>query len=724
MISISSFEKINSTKSSPEKYLLKEKNYEALFFSSKLNLYSIQNITSKDSESKGILKRIKDSLFNTKVSKENIISDSSYLNFYFNNCNLEKLYTNEPTDLIYHNLYENIDLVYSIKDTILEATFILKENANPMDISISFDGNCKITLDKNKNLEINDFNIIINKPVFKNTDINFILEDNTVTLELQNPILTDIQPSSDSGDNSESSDNIESNSMDFSILEADLEPIAEIADIGYSEKYFVGTRHLLIPVEKSKFSYPFSKSTSLICYDNLPIIEDLYLANNIVKYPSSVPGICPNKNVPAFISYKSTSLTPYISYSIGLYSIKVDQNGAPISDINKLNPNIIKTINNVDNVDIYALQSDSFLGDEFDLCNILNDSTLKPVDFLVDIENEFIVAPVDTTDDCYLYDITVNVSLYKAPPIMIPPEDTGTQKALNIALGRPIDSTEPFTPGELQSITVLEFASNSIVDVSIFKYTPNLIELYMPSCNLDNTNTYFLQILTSLEILDLSGNTISDLTILKPLTNLTSLNISGNNISDLSPLSVLVNLTTLNASSTPSPTFRSLLSALTNKIVSVEPIGSLVNLVELNLSGNDIVDITPLSNLLKLDILDISSNKISNISSLNVLTHLTYFNAQNQVVDLPTLSPIVDYDFILDLALLQDIDSATPCIDSASNNGHCSSADSCDCVSLVWENILVNTNAYFDFSHEIIGSDISNFSGRVNVFLQVTPLTI
>lgn len=709
MISISSFEKINSTKSSPEKYLLKEKNHEALFFSSKLNLYSIQNIESKDTKSKGILKRVKDSLFNTKVSKENIISDSSYLNVYFNNCNLENLYTNESTQLIYHNLYENIDLVYSIKDTILEATFILKENANPMDISISFDGNCKITLDKNKNLEINDFNIIINRPVFKNTEIDFVLEDNTVTLKLQDPVLTDIKPLSDSGDNLESSDNIQIDSMDFNVLEADLELTEEIVAREPIERYFVGTRHLLIPVKKSKFSYPFSKSTSLICYANLPIIEDLYVSSNIVKYPSFVPGICPSKNVPAFISYKNTSLTPYISYSICLYSVKIDNNGAPISDINDL--------------DIYALQSDSFLGDEFNLCNIVNDSTLKPVDFLVDldIENELIVTPVDTVDDCYLYDITVNVSLYKAPPIVISPEYTGTQEALNIALGRPIDSTEPFSPGELQSITVLDFANNSTIDMSIFKYTPNLIELYMPTCGITNEDTYFLQTLTSLEILDLSGNSISDLTFIKPLINLKSLNISGNNISDLSPLSVLINLTTLNASSSQSSTFKSLLSTLTNKIINVEPIASLVNLVELNLSGNDIVDITPLVNLLKLESLDISSNKISNISSLNVLTLLTYFNAQSQVVDLPPLLPVVDNDFILDLAFLQDIDSSTPCIGHVSNNGYCSSADSCDCVSLVWENILVDTNASFDFSHEIIGSDISNFSGRVNVLLQITP---
>ncbi len=709
MISISSFEKINSTKSSPEKYLLKQNNHEALFFSSKLNLYSIQNIPSKDTKSKGILKRVKDSLFNTKVSKENIISDSSYLNVYFNNCNLENFYTNEPTDLIYHNLYENIDLVYSIKDKFLEATFILKENANPMDISISFDGNCKVTLDKNKNLEINDFNIIINRPIFKNTEIDFVLKDNTVTLNLQDPVLTDVKPLSDSGDNLESSDNIETDSMDFNILEADLEPIEEMVAKEPIEKYFVGTRHLLIPVEKSKFSYPFSKSTSLICYANLPIIEDLYVSSSIVRYPSLVPGICPNKNVPAFISYKNTSLTPYISYSICLYSVKIDNNGSPITDINDL--------------DIYALQNDSFLGDEFDLCNIVNDSTLKPVDFLVDldIENEIIVKPVDTADDCYLYDITVNVSLYKAPPIVIPPQYSGTQEALNIALGRPIDSTEPFSPGELQSITVLDFANNSTVDMNIFKYTPNLIELYMPTCGITNEDTYFLQTLTSLEILDLSGNSISDLTFIKPLINLTSLNISGNNISDLSPLSVLINLTTLNASSSQSSTFRSLLSTLTNKIVNVEPIANLVNLVVLNLSGNDIVDITPLSSLLKLESLDISSNKISNISSLNVLTLLTYFNAQSQIVDLPPLLPVVDNDFILDLAFLQDIDSLTPCIGHVSNNGYCSSADSCECVSLVWENILVDTNAYFDFSHEIIGSDISNFSGTVNVLLQITP---
>ncbi len=105
--------------------------------------------------------------------------------------------------------------------------------------------------------------------------------------------------------------------------------------------------------------------------------------------------------------------------------------------------------------------------------------------------------------------------------------------------------------------------------------------------------------LTALTDLDLSGNSISNISALSGLTTLTDLNLGGNSISNISALSGLTKLT------------------------------------ELDLWSNSISNISALRGLTKLTTLNLSDNSISNVSALERLTALTYLYLSD--------NPISDY---------------------------------------------------------------------------------
>ena len=113
---------------------------------------------------------------------------------------------------------------------------------------------------------------------------------------------------------------------------------------------------------------------------------------------------------------------------------------------------------------------------------------------------------------------------------------------------------------------------------------------------------------TSLSVLDLTDNNISDISPLAELTNLTLIFISYNNISDISPLANLTALTSLLISD--------------NNISDISPLANLTALTSLDISHNDISDISPLAKLTALTYLDIGESNVSDISPLANLTAL------------------------------------------------------------------------------------------------------
>ena len=109
----------------------------------------------------------------------------------------------------------------------------------------------------------------------------------------------------------------------------------------------------------------------------------------------------------------------------------------------------------------------------------------------------------------------------------------------------------------------------------------------------------------NLRDLYLSGNSISDISLLAGLAKLTWLSLSHNNISDVSPLADLTKLDTLGLNS--------------NSISDVSPLASMTKLDTLGLNGNSISDISPLIGMTKLTRLTLSDNNISDVSPLLAL---------------------------------------------------------------------------------------------------------
>ncbi|MEM6430345.1 MAG: leucine-rich repeat domain-containing protein [Deinococcota bacterium] len=131
--------------------------------------------------------------------------------------------------------------------------------------------------------------------------------------------------------------------------------------------------------------------------------------------------------------------------------------------------------------------------------------------------------------------------------------------------------------------------------------------------------------LESLVFLDASYYEIDSISGLEAAVNLINLDLSGNNFSDLSPLPFLKSLETLNLESN-------------GDINDLRPLADLTNLITLGLGDNSIVNLQPLAGLDNLEVLSLYSNFLEDISPLASLASLS-------VLDL-------EYNFISDLTPL------------------------------------------------------------------------
>ena len=114
--------------------------------------------------------------------------------------------------------------------------------------------------------------------------------------------------------------------------------------------------------------------------------------------------------------------------------------------------------------------------------------------------------------------------------------------------------------------------------------------------------------LTALTYLNLSGNSIGNISVLGNLTTLTTLYLAGTSISDISALENLTALKTLYLTS--------------NSISDISTLQNLTALTELSLDENSVSDISVLKNLTALTTLILGKNSISDISALENLTAL------------------------------------------------------------------------------------------------------
>ena len=153
-----------------------------------------------------------------------------------------------------------------------------------------------------------------------------------------------------------------------------------------------------------------------------------------------------------------------------------------------------------------------------------------------------------------------------------------------------IPDTIPMTPRDLLRLTDLDIRAKGVIaNLQGLEYAVNLEVLNIEGSNISDLTP--LAGLQNIRVLKFYDNNISDLTPLAGLVSLTDLNLTINNISDITPLTGLVNLTYLDLAE--------------NNISDITPLDGFVNLKVLILGENQIIDFTPLHGLVGIETLDL-----------------------------------------------------------------------------------------------------------------------
>ena len=171
---------------------------------------------------------------------------------------------------------------------------------------------------------------------------------------------------------------------------------------------------------------------------------------------------------------------------------------------------------------------------------------------------------------------------------------------------------------------------------------PHLKELNLSNCSLSTLSG--LENAESLEILDISNNTIRNLEPLSNMSALSELYLQHNAVANLAVVGGLPELTVLdisyNALTSIAPLTGNVrltkLNAANNQIGDVSAAASLPMLAELNLDYNGLTDISGLSGCASLKTLTVSNNQLSGIdalSGMNTLERLDF--SYNSVSSLP-----------------------------------------------------------------------------------------
>ena len=171
---------------------------------------------------------------------------------------------------------------------------------------------------------------------------------------------------------------------------------------------------------------------------------------------------------------------------------------------------------------------------------------------------------------------------------------------------------------------------------------PHLKELNLSNCSLSTLSG--LENAESLEILDISNNTIRNLEPLSNMSALSELYLQHNAVANLTVVGGLPELTVLDVSYNALTSIAPLtgnvrltkLNAANNQIGDVSAAASLPMLAELNLDYNSLTDISGLSGCASLKTLTVSNNQLSSIdalSGMNTLERLDF--SYNSVSSLP-----------------------------------------------------------------------------------------
>ena len=163
--------------------------------------------------------------------------------------------------------------------------------------------------------------------------------------------------------------------------------------------------------------------------------------------------------------------------------------------------------------------------------------------------------------------------------------------------------------------------------------------------------------LTKLEVLYISGSSVSNIKPLEKLTQLTELNIFRNRIKNINPLAKLTKLKRLSIGRNPISDLTPLKNLKNLKslwLVEIEdlrditPIAGLTQLTEFTLANIHIDDLAPLAELKNLTDLRLNDNYITDISALSELTNLTELRLYNNLVkDISSLEGLTNLTFLV-----------------------------------------------------------------------------
>ena len=206
-------------------------------------------------------------------------------------------------------------------------------------------------------------------------------------------------------------------------------------------------------------------------------------------------------------------------------------------------------------------------------------------------------------------------------------------------LGDPAALPSQLVPDPNLAAAIREEIGNSITRQTLL----NLIELDASDRGITDLtgleHAHNLRYLHLGSVLDVEGlvnsNQISDLSPLGGLIQLTYLSLSGNAISDITPLAGLTELRSLYLDQ--------------NLILAITPLAGLTELRHLSLSGNAISVITPLVGLTELRSLYLDQNVISVITPLVRLTELRRLSLSGNAISV--ITPLVALTELTELSL-------------------------------------------------------------------------
>lgn len=166
----------------------------------------------------------------------------------------------------------------------------------------------------------------------------------------------------------------------------------------------------------------------------------------------------------------------------------------------------------------------------------------------------------------------------------------------------------------------LTIADKTIASLNVLSGLSQLEELVLKDCRFPSEDQAILAGLPYLKKLTMSGCGLSTIAVLEGASSLTHLDVSHNTIRNLSALSSMSTLTSIDLSH--------------NAVIDLSALASLTNLQELNVAYNSISSLAPLATCGAMTKLDVSHNAIAKLEALDQMVNLQYISlSYNQLVE-------------------------------------------------------------------------------------------